>query len=226
MPSRQVAELKITDTRPDEPLHFVASDFPEHPSNLSVDSLTQNHADAYLADEQKLFDAGAFAIQHHAAEEPRRERRVPGFVEGDIVFFVDLVTRMRQALREIAVVREDEQAFGLRVEAADVEQAGELRRQQIEDRVAGVWIGSSGNVSSRLMQNEVEPQLRPNDLATDFDVIFVGRFGAEISDHAAIDGHTSSRDQFITMPTRTNTRGGKETIEAHTLGGSLVTGSR
>ena len=79
---------------------------------------------------------------------------------------------MSQALGEVAIVRQKEKAFGLRVEAADIEKSRQMRRQQIEDRVARVWVAPCGNKSGRLMEHDIEPALLPMDeLAVDFDVI-------------------------------------------------------
>jgi hypothetical protein len=57
---------------------------------------------------------------------------------------------MHQALREIAVIRQHEQAFALGIEAADVEESRHVRRQQIEDGVAGVWIAPRGDEAAGL----------------------------------------------------------------------------
>ncbi len=88
---------------------------------------------------------------------------------------------MREALREIAIVRENEDPFALRIETADVEEPRQLCRQEIEDRVARVRIAASGDEALRLVQENVEKPLRwPNEFAVDFDVIAVARLRAEI----------------------------------------------
>ena len=61
---------------------------------------------------------------------------------------------MGEMLREIAVAREEEQAFSLGVEPADVEEPGKFRRQQIVDRVGRVRVASGGNEPGRLVQND------------------------------------------------------------------------
>ena len=50
MSPRQIPKLKFTDTRADEALHFVTSNFPKHPANLPVNPLAKDHSDADLAD--------------------------------------------------------------------------------------------------------------------------------------------------------------------------------
>ena len=78
---------------------------------------------------------------------------------------------MHQALREIAVVRQDEQPFALRIEPADVEQPRHVRRQEIEDRVARVRIAARRDKTGRLVQHDVQLALRAHHFAADFDVI-------------------------------------------------------
>ena len=133
------------------------------------------------------------------------ERCVPRPIERDLIFLFDFITRMGQPLGEIAVVREEEEAFGLGVEAADVEKTRQMRRQQIEDGVARVRIAPGRNKSGRLMQHDVEPALAVDEFAGDFDVIALAWLGAEVGADLAIDRDAAGRDQFIAMPARPET---------------------
>ena len=170
MSSGQIAQAQMTDANPNEFFHFV-SQLVKHPANLPVDSLAQDHPHARHPDRLHFLHARAFSIEHHAGQQLRRERWLPGAIERHFVFLFDFVARMRQALREIAVVGQDEKAFGLRVEPADIEEARELRRQEIEDRVARIGIGAGRNEAGRFVQDDVELALAVDQLAPDFDVI-------------------------------------------------------
>jgi hypothetical protein len=108
---------------------------------------------------------------------------------------------MSKALREIAVVREQEEAFSLSIEPADVEKARQMWRQQIEDGVPRVRIAPGRNESGRFMQHDVEPALAADEFAVDFDVVAFPGLGAEIGADLAVEGDASGR--------------GKETVEAH-----------
>src|SRR5215203_4696607 len=107
---------------------------------------------------------------------------------------------MRQALREIAIVREDEEAFALRIEAADVEKPGQMRREQIEDRLARVRVAAGGNEAGRFVQDEVEAVLWAHHFASDFDVIGRRRLHAKGAADAAVDGDPTGGNQLVTMP--------------------------
>ena len=157
----------------------------------------------------------AFPVEHHPGQQFRRERWIPRAIEGHFVFLFDFVARMRQALREIAVVGQDEKAFGLRVEPADVEEARELGRQEIENRVARIGIGAGGNEAGRFVQDDVELAFAADQLASDFDVIALRRLRAEVGADAAVDRDAPVGNQLVAMPPRTDTGGGEETVQAH-----------
>ena len=86
----------------------------------------------------------------------------PMVVEGDIVFLVDFVTRVSQTLSEVAVVSQKEESFGLGVESTNIEKARELWGQKIEDGVAHVGVGSSGNKAGRFVEDQVNVALSLN----------------------------------------------------------------
>ena len=131
----------MTNANSNELLNLV-SQLVKHATDLPVDSLTQDHAHARRPDCLHFLHSGALSVEHHSGKQFRRECRIPWAIERHFVFLFNLVARMRQALREIAIVRQDEKSFGLRVESADIEEARELRRQEIENRVACVGIGA------------------------------------------------------------------------------------
>jgi hypothetical protein len=214
MPARKIAEAQSANANSDKAFHFV-TDFVKHPANLTINSLPQNHAQPRRLEWVDCLEARALAVQHDAAQQFRSERRVPRAIERDLVFLFDLESRMSQPLGEIAVIREEKQAFGLRVEAADVEKSRQMGREKIEDRIARIRIASRRNETGRLMQHDVEPPLAVNEFAVDFNVVAVPGLRAEISADLAVDRDATGRDQFIAMPARTKPGRGKETIQAH-----------
>ena len=122
---------------------------------------------------------------------------------------------MGQALREIPVVGQDEEAFGLRVKPADIEKARELRWKEIENRVACIGIGVGRNKAGRFVQDEVELAFTAHQLASDLDVITLRRLCAEVRADTAVNSDATGGDQFFAMPPRTDTSGGEKTIQAH-----------
>ena len=122
MAARQIAQPQISNSHPHQPLHFV-SDRIQHSANLPIKSLSQDNAQSRLSNWMKPRDLGALTIQKNPAQKLLRVRAVPLSIQGDFVFLLELESWMSQSLREIAVVRQQEQSLALRVEPADIEKA-------------------------------------------------------------------------------------------------------
>src|SRR4051812_28714377 len=127
---------------------------------------------------------------------------------------------MRQALCEISVVGEKKQAFGLCVEASNIEQLRKFRRQQIKNSIARVRIFPGRNESGGLVQDDGEWRRDVNKFAIYLDVVARAGLHAKIGARFTIDCHPARSDQFVTMPARANTRSGEEAIKAHS--GSVI----
>ncbi len=100
---------------------------------------------------------------------------------------------MGEPLSEIAVVREEDKAFGLRIETANIEEAGKFSGQKIEDRVASVHIFSRRDEARRLMQHDGEHWSGVNQFAVHFDMIARGWLRAEIGADLAVDRDAARR---------------------------------
>ena len=62
------------------------------------------------------------------------------------------------------------------------------------------------------MQHNGQWRRDVNKFAIDLDVVALARLGAEVSASFTVDSDPARRDQFIAMPTRTDTRSGEEAI--------------
>lgn len=131
--------MQPSDPNADKPLHFIPC-VVKHPANLAVDALPQNDSQPDRLDRMDSVQPRALTVEHDSLEEFRRESRIPGTIESDLVFLLDFVTGMGQALREVAVVGQEEEALGLGIEPADVKEARQMRRKQIEDGVPSLRI--------------------------------------------------------------------------------------
>ena len=102
---------------------------------------------------------------------------------------------MGEALREVAVVGEKQQAFGLRIEPADIEKTREFRRQKIKDNVARMRITSGRNETGGLVQNNIQPRkLSGDEFAIHFHVVAYRRLRTEIRAALSVDGDSTRRD--------------------------------
>ena len=81
------------------------------------------------------------------------------------VLLLDPVARVREQLREVAVVREHEQPLGLAVEAADREHA-RLGRHQVDHRRAALRVRRGADGAHRLVQQVVDEPRAGDDRDT------------------------------------------------------------
>ena len=122
---------------------------------------------------------------------------------------------MSEPQSKLAVVGEKEQAFGLRIEPADVEETGKFCRQKIENSVASIQVFSCRNETGGFMQHDGERWVGMEHFAIHFHVVARSWLRAEICADQAIDGDATCCDEFIAMTPRTDPGEGEKTIQAH-----------
>ena len=121
---------------------------------------------------------------------------------------------MRQSLRELAVVREQEQTFALSVEPANVRERRKFRREQVVNRIGYVRIAPRADEASWFVQQKVNVRVLMNELAIDFNVIGWGRLEMKIPARFSIHHHTTAGDQFVGPAARSDARSSEKAIEA------------
>jgi hypothetical protein len=196
-----------------EAFYFVAN-FVKHAPNLPVQSLLEHNAQASWAELLDADEFCPFTVEENPGAQFFGEFRLPEFVENDFVFLFDLRPWVGQVLREIAVAGQEQESFGLRVEPADVEEAGKFFGEQIVNCVGRVRIAPSADEAGRFVQHDRERFRRPNESAIDFDVIVRRDLRAEIGARLPVYGHAALRDELVAMPARAESGGGEETVEA------------
>src|SRR5438045_637708 len=153
--ARQIAKAHIADSDTHETFHFVANCV-KHAANLPIDSLTQDHAQTSWCECVKPRDHSAIAVERNSAQQFRREPRIPWSIQCHLVFFLNLVARMREPLREVTIVCENEETFALRIEPADIEETRKLWGKKIKNRVARMRIPAGRDNAGRLVHNDVQ----------------------------------------------------------------------
>jgi hypothetical protein len=217
----QIPQTQASDPGPDKFLHLIAN-LVKHPANLPVDALPEDNLKACSLYRMDLVDSSALSVEHHAIDQFPREGRIPGMIQGDLIFLFDFVARMGEALRQVAVVGQDQQAFRLGIEPADIKEAREFRRQEIENSVARIRIGTRRNKTSRLIEDNVERAFSADKFAADFDVVVLRGLRAEISANPAVDRDATLSNQLVAMPPRADTGGGEKTVQAHVGKGTVA----
>lgn len=201
MTAGQIAQSQRAHARAYQPFHFV-TDREQHPSNLAVESLSQNHPQTRRTDRVDEIDPSTLPIEDDSALKLDCQDGIPRLIERDFVLLFDFVTRMREPLGKVAIVGQDEQPLALRVEPSDVKETREFRRQQMEDRVAGVRIAAGGDESARLVKQEIEPRRRASHHpAGHFYMVALARLRAEIRANLPVNRDPARGNQFIAVST-------------------------
>lgn len=150
MAAWQIAEAKISNSDAHEPFHFI-TDLLKHAANLTINALSQDHAQSRRRDGMQTRNLRSLVVEKNFAQQFRSERRIPSPVQRYFVFLVDLVARMSEPLRQLAIICENEQTFTLRIEPANAEEPREFSRKQIENCVARMRVAFRGNKTGRFV---------------------------------------------------------------------------
>ena len=139
------------------------------------------------------------AIDHQPARKAVEIVGVGHAEDARLVDARDLVARMREARREITVVGEQQQAFGLVVEPPDRVHVFTHTPQEIDDRRAPLRIRSGRDVAARLVQEQIPMVLDDFDAASvNADVVLARlRLRPELHDGGAVHGHAPLEHQLL-----------------------------
>ena len=214
LPGLHFADADRADADAHQPLHFITH-LVHHQPDLPLDPLAQDDAQLALGGLRHRFHLRPAADDVETAQQLFPVRRVEVFVERHLVLLVDLVARMREREREIAVVGQDEQPLAFAIEPADVEDAGPLGRQAVEDRAALELIARGHEKAARFVEQHVQRRLGADHPLADFHHILRRDLGGEILDHAAVDFDPPLPDERLHAAAGAETGGSKKTIEAH-----------
>ena len=122
-------------------------------------------------------------------------------VDFDDVFLLVVELGAEDLVHDVAIVREEDEAFGLFVEATDREDALGMP-DEFNDVAFDVAFGRAGD-ADRLVERDVDRGVllagAADELALDSDLVAWFDLGAEGRD-LPVDSHFSSRDQVIGLP--------------------------
>ncbi len=113
-------------------------------------------------------------------------------VDLDVIRLRDVARRREQACRELAIVRQQQHALAVEVEAADRLHGSRQVRQVVHDRRATAVVGDGRDAGLRLVQQHVEVIERDHGFAVDGDsVVLRVDLRAEHRDGLAVHGDPS-----------------------------------
>jgi aminopeptidase len=207
-------ELRVADAV--ELAHRV-SDRLAHPLHLVPSSLVQDELDT----------ARPRAATHDAHARRRRQavleldagtkpcqlvgRRRP--LDVGLVHLRNSVPRVREPVREVAVVRQQQGAGRVHVEASDRNDS-RLGRHEVDDRLPSVRIAGGCDNTCRLVEEDVREPLRCDALAVHLDDVPLSNDRVQLA-RLAVDAHSPFLDQLVRTAPRSDPGAREVGIEAH-----------
>src|SRR5918995_3724449 len=122
---------------------------------------------------------------------------------------------MRQPVREVAVVGQDQQSFGVAVQPADVKQPVLLTfGDEISDCAPAFWIAHCGHHTARFVQCQVSVPARrwnPGAVNTDDIPLWIDP-SALLGNDFGVDFDASFADEDLASATRGNSSGSQDLL--------------
>lgn len=144
--------------------------------------------------------SGALAVDRDAPAEPIEDFRRRVAVEQRLILLVDPIAGMHDTVGDFAVVRQQQQAFGLPVEPADRHDAL-VDRHEVHDGVAASLVRCRRDVAAGLVEQNIAPADGRDQLAVDLDLLGGGiDFAAKLGDDLAVNTDASFEDQLLGAP--------------------------
>ena len=140
---------------------------------------------------------GAPAFDGHAAAQALERALVGHAAHARVVLPLDLVARMQEPRREVPVVRQEQQALRVVVEAAHRVDVLPHLREEVEDRRPALRVLPRRHVAARLVEQHVAvAHRRPHTLAVDAYVVARGIGArAQFEHRDAVHRHPAVHDQ-------------------------------
>lgn len=197
------AKLERTDPRADQFQHRVAN-LIEHLADNPVAPLVNDDPDDRavlgVADRPDHLRRRALAVDRDAAPEPIEHLRRRIAVQQSFVLLVDPIAWVHDAVRHLAIVRQQQETLGLPVEPANRHDAF-IDRHEIHDRVAAALVGCRGDIATGLVEEDVAPPDVRDQLAIDLDLLGGGiDLAAKLSDDLTVNTHAAADDQLLGAP--------------------------
>ena len=166
-----------------------------HPLHLVLAALVEDELDPVRAEAARACRRGAAVLELDALTEAAERLVVRLALDLRLVRLLDAVARVREPVRERAVVREQERAGGVGVEAADRDDA-RLRRDEVDDGAAALRVACGGDDARGLVQEQDCEPLRRDLAPVDLDA--VGRPDERVElPRLAVDADASGLDQRV-----------------------------
>ena len=216
----QVAEHQRGDTDADESLDTEA-DGRAHAADLSLPAGAQDDvyatSSARALRDRHALGTGDALLESDAAPQLLERRGRDLAHDRDVVFTLVAVARMQHVLGPFAIVRQEQQAFGIRVEASDrIQPLGKV--DEIDDAPPAALVARRRHDALRLVERDVPDHRHVRPRAVHVDARVRPDAGAERRDDLAVDAHASLGDEALGAPSRRDSAIREHLLQADHVG--------
>jgi len=197
-------------------VHDAMADGLEHPPDLAVAALVQNELELRTPESAHLGRGSRTVVELDPGPQLLELGIADRALTLDLVHLVELVPRVGDAVRKLAVVREHQRARRGGVEAADRHDSHRML-DELDDRRASLRVAGGRDDSGRLVEEHVRKRLLVQPLAVQAHVVGCLDERVQLSG-LAVDGHPAGLDQLVGFPPRCDSGARQPGIQPHPRG--------
>ena len=195
-------------------MHRVA-DRLEHPPDLPVPALVEGELDPAGAEQPRARGRRPPVLQLDALRERPHRLVVRLALDVRDVDLLDAVARVRKAVRELAVVRQEEDARRVPVEPPDGHDA-DGAADEVDHGRSPLRVACGRDRAARLVEEDVAERLLADETTVDADV--VGRLDERVElSRLAVDGDAPGLDELVGAATRGDPGAREVGVQAHAV---------
>lgn len=214
---REIGEFQGADADAHQLLHLIAEGLEHHP-DLPFQTGLEHDAVAARGKALHLLGPHAGLLNVDAGEKEVEVFVQHRLVGGDDVFLLHQLRGVHQGLREIPIIGEDQQALRIPVQAADMMEVLQDRREDGVNRVAAEFILAGADVAARLVEHHRLGLLGLDALAIDTDEVVRLHALGGIEADLAIDFHVAFLHQGVAGAAGADAAGGEEFVQSGAFG--------
>ncbi|MEA2528290.1 MAG: hypothetical protein QOF73_5517 [Thermomicrobiales bacterium] len=212
---REARHIERSDAHSAEPLHRNANrvhHVPHQVIGAFVDHHLQDEPFGRLSQDAKFVRNYAVTVDHHTVAHPLQHRFGRTRQRQDVILLVEFIARMHDPIGHIAVIRQEEQSFGVAVKASDrIDPFRHL--DEVHHGPSVPLVLRRRDIATWLVQDQVSGTLGTENFAVDTDLCRGGiDFRAKLGHDLTIDTHPTFGDHGFRAAPRCDASGRKNAL--------------
>lgn len=193
-----------------------------HPPDLAMTTLVKREDKPRLALQLRLDThtrrTRQAIVEAHPARQPLESRALGSPSNLHAIDLGNTETRMREALRYVTVVGEQDKTAGFVVEAPYRKEVVAIGANHVTDRTPSLRIGHRGNHAYRLVVGDISQASCDGGTSVHHHLVFV-RIGpgAEVLDHSPVQADAALTNQVLRRPPRRDPRAAQNLLDPFLL---------